>query len=385
MVDKRQGYYLKVSHSKKRILFLTLRIFSATGGIERMCRILGKALQEISVEQGGSLAVFSMYDDADVLYSNPYFGNTEFKGYTKNKIKFFLASIWRGLKTDVLVLSHVNLAIIGWLVKLSSPRKKIILIAHGIEIWESKSFFQKIYLRSVDKIVAVSNYTKDKIISKTDFAESRIAVINNCIDPFLAKDDISLYVEEWRKKTGISSGRPVILTLCRVAFKDREKGYVRVIESLQKVKAFHSDFLYIIAGDIEEKEKKYLDGIIHEYGLNENIVFTGFLEDRYLPALFSLSTVFVMPSTKEGFGVAFLEAIYYNKPVIAGNLDGSSDALLQGQLGMLVDPYDINNLSKVISEVLSNPEKHKPDTSVLMANFGYSVYKGNFEKLFNSL
>jgi phosphatidylinositol alpha-1,6-mannosyltransferase len=374
-----------VSYSKKRFLFLTLRIFSATGGIERMCRILGKAIHDISVKQGGSLAVLSMYDDTDLLYSNPYFGDTEFKGYTKNKIKFFLASIRRGFKTDVVVLSHVNLAIIGWLIKLILPRKKIILIAHGIEIWESKSFFQNLYLRSIDKIVAVSNYTKEKIINKTNIAENRISVINNCIDPFLANDDISLYVEEWKKKIGISSGRPVILTLCRVGFKDREKGYVRVIESLKKVKDIHSDFLYIIAGDVEENEKKYLDGIIHEYGLNENILFTGFIEERYLPALFSLSTVFVMPSTKEGFGVAFLEAMFYDKSVIAGNLDGSRDALLQGQLGMLVDPYDINNLAKVISEVLSNPEKHKPDTNVLMANFGYSVYKGNFEKLFNSL
>ena len=71
-----------------------------------MCRILGKALQEISVEQGGSLAVFSMYDDADVLYSNPYFGDTEFKGYTKNKIKFLLYTNYDDRKKYIRVTSN---------------------------------------------------------------------------------------------------------------------------------------------------------------------------------------------------------------------------------------------------------------------------------------
>ena len=61
-----------------------------------------------------------------------------------------------------------------------------------------------------------------------------------------------------------------------------------------------------------------------------------------------------MPSKKEGFGYVFLEALACGKPVIAGNCDGSRDPLLDGELGQLVDPDNVDEVADAIRRVVDN-------------------------------
>jgi phosphatidylinositol alpha-1,6-mannosyltransferase len=371
--------------AEKKFLFLTLRIFSATGGIERMCRILGKALSDLASTSISGTTVFSLYDSCNTEMDYSYFSKDAYRRFGANKFKFILASVKRALKSDVIVLSHVNLIAIGWLIKIISPSKKVILIAHGREVWFKLRWHQQFFMRSIDKIVAVSHFTKNKLLSKNRIKEESVFVINNCIDPFLVKNENPLLASELKQKFNVKPRTKVILTLARVAEKDREKGYIRVISSLQKIKNSFPDFLYIIAGSIDPKEKRYVDKILHETGLVEKVIFTDFINPKYIPSLFSLCHAFVMPSTKEGFGVVFLEAMYFGKPVIAGNVDGSADALLNGKLGKLIDPNDTDEIADAIKEVLTNEGKYKADNEILMANFGFEVYKKNFEKLIGAL
>lgn len=371
--------------AENKYLFLTLRIFSATGGIERMCRILGKALSDLTSKTISGFTVFSLYDACKTEMDYPYFSNDSYKRFGTNKFNFILASVKKALKSDVIVLSHVNLIAVGWLIKIISPSKKVILIAHGREVWGKLRWHQQFFIGSIDKIVAVSHFTKNKLLSKNRINEEKVIVINNCIDPFLVRNESSLLVSELKLQFNIQPETKVILTLARVAEKDREKGYVRVINSLEKIKNSFPDFKYIIAGSIDLTEKKYVDKILHETGLVGKVILTGFIKPNYMTALFSLSNVFVMPSTKEGFGVVFLEAMYFGKPVIAGNVDGSVDALLNGKLGKLIDPNDTDEIADAIKEVLTNEGKYKADNEELMANFGFEVYKKKFEKLIGAL
>ena len=101
-------------------LFLTLRVFSETGGIEKVSRILGKSLHElISEHPGESLKIFSMYDkqgDED----EKYFPSFIFKGFGKKKLKFVCAAAREGIGTRQVILSHVNLLLAGFLIKIFS-------------------------------------------------------------------------------------------------------------------------------------------------------------------------------------------------------------------------------------------------------------------------
>src|SRR5262249_44550448 len=75
-----------------------------------------------------------------------------------------------------------------------------------------------------------------------------------------------------------------------------------------------------------------------ERGLTGRVVFAGHVPTGELPGYYALADVFAMPSDGEGFGIVFLEAAACGVPVIAGNADGSADALAEGQIGYLINP-----------------------------------------------
>jgi len=75
--------------------------------------------------------------------------------------------------------------------------------------------------------------------------------------------------------------------------------------------------------------------------------------------------------------------MYYGLPVIAGNKDGSVDALLNGKLGTLIDPMDIDALKNAIEENFENTNKGIVDKDVLMEYFGYEGYKEKVNRILN--
>ena len=88
-----------------------------------------------------------------------------------------------------------------------------------------------------------------------------------------------------------------------------------------------------------------------------------------------------MPSKKEGFGIVFIEAMYYGKPVIAGNKDGSADALDNGNFGLLINPDDQQEISDAIVKVISNKTAFIPNLQDVMDKFSYPVYKNKLRTI----
>ena len=94
---------------------------------------------------------------------------------------------------------------------------------------------------------------------------------------------------------------------------------------------------YLVVGDGDDRQR--LEELAQTTGVAHAMQFAGHVPHRELPDYFRLADVFVMPSTGEGFGIAFLEAAASGLPVIGGNRDGSVDALADGTIGTLVDPH----------------------------------------------
>jgi glycosyltransferase involved in cell wall biosynthesis len=90
-------------------------------------------------------------------------------------------------------------------------------------------------------------------------------------------------------------------------------------------------------------------------GFAEKVRFVGHVAADELPDYYRLADAFVMPSTGEGFGIAFLEAMASGVPVIGGNKDGSLDPLADGQAGTAVDPNDSATLASAICSALRCP------------------------------
>ena len=366
---------LKPIKPKKNILFLTLKVFSATGGIEKVCKVIGKAIYSFSVEEKATIRVLSMYDQQEDADDNRYFTSDIFKGFGKSKMKFIVEAIWMGRKKNHIVLSHINLLLVGRMIKLINPSAKIILIAHGIEVWGKLSWIQQRMLTSIDTFVSVSQFTSMKLQENHQIDPLKCKVINNCLDPFIPNISSVVNEDNIRMKYGFTNDQKVMLTLTRISSKERYKGYDRVIEAMVNLIPRHPQLRYLLAGKYDSQEKQYLDQLIAHHGLKDFVVIPGFVSEEELDAHFSLADLYVMPSIKEGFGIVFIEAMHYGLPVIAGNMDGSVDALINGALGTLVNPLDTNDIEIAIDNILNDKNKYLPNEELLMESFGYDEYK----------
>ena len=358
-----------------KTLFLTLRTFSATGGIEKVCRIMGKALYEESIEKDELLQVCSMYDTQEDSFNNIYFPAENFIGYGINRLKFIYDMVRRGSAFDRIILSHINLLPIGWFIKKMFPKTRIILMAHGIEIWYPFKKRKRRMLHRCDIILAVSSYTRNRVIEVHGFPKENCIILNNCLDPFLRRSFHSKKDKNLLEKYNLKENDLILLTLTRLSSKERYKGYDKVIEALSYLKEKYPEIKYLIAGRYDRDEKAYVDRLIKKLELKSVVVTPGFIPDDELEAHFAMSDLYVMPSRKEGFGIVFIEAMYYGLPVIAGNVDGSSDALLFGELGKLVNPMDLGEIAESIINIIENKQAFTPSQELLNEHFGYEAYK----------
>ena len=357
----------------KNILFLTLKVFSATGGIEKVCRIAGKAMYENALRLNKRLMLMSMHDKLEDSFDNPYFPSEIFRGCGARKIQFVVKAVQEGMGADVVVLSHINLLLVGWLIKKISPATKVILFCHGIEVWQQLPFFKRRMLQCIDEFECVSKYTAEKIISVQGISPAKCKLLNNCLDPFLPlPKNVDLKTTPY-KQYGFKNGDTILFTLTRLASTERYKGYDKVLEALSAINRPHVK--YLVAGSYDEAEKKFLDDKVISLGLQNQVITAGFVSEADLAAYFMMSDIYVMPSSKEGFGIVFIEAMFYGLPVIAGNADGSVDALLNGALGQLVDPRSAVEIKHALEKILENTKQFKPDEARLMQNFGYDAYK----------
>lgn len=323
-----------------------------------------------------------MYGNTDSADGNGYFPQTKYRGFKNRKINFVLSSFFEGRKTDIVLLSHVNLLMPGVLIKLVRPKVKLVLIAHGIEVWRPISRFKRWMLNKADFILPVSHFTKEKMKELYGLPESRFSVMNNCLDPFLERPLLQGKSPALLKRYGLDPDSQVLLTVSRMVDTEQYKGYDRVLESLPALLPDHPKLRYLLVGRYDEAEKKRLDIIIDKLGLEDKVIFTGFVPDADMPYHFTLADLFIMPSEKEGFGIVFIEAMYYGLPVIAGNKDGSVDAMCNGELGTIINPDNLGEISNSIKRVLEKPEAFKPNKQKLHEQFSFEWYK---RKLWNCL
>ena len=363
------------------ILFLTLKVFAATGGIEKVCRVAGKALFEMSITRFVNCQVYSMYDKQNDSDDNKYFPAEIFRGFGTKKLKFIFAAISKGKKSNTVVLSHINLLLVGWLIKKVSPTTRIILFAHGIEVWGTLGSRKKMMLQCCDMIIPVSHFTSQKIQEIHGIAPERCRVLNNCLDPFLPLSKEKTGNLPLRNQYGFSKDDTILFTLTRLSSKERYKGYDRVLHAMVKLMASYPGIRYFLAGSYDIEEKKHLDELITKLQLQERITIAGFIAEEDLLAHFSMADIYVMPSIKEGFGIVFIEAMYYGLPVIAGNKDGSVDALCNGELGLLVDPLDTAAIENAIERILLDKKTFIPNRELLMKHFSYEQYKVQLESI----
>lgn len=337
----------------KKILLLCLQTFSATGGIQKMTRTLAHALNEVAGRNNWALKLLSLYDDDSDLMPQ-YLPAAKFKGFNVNRAAFILQSLKLVPRTDIIIITHVNMAIIGVFAKAINPKCQVWLIAHGIEVWRPLSYFKKKLLNNCDKIICVSNFTRLEIARWHAIDTNKCEVLNNAIDPFMKLPAEFKKPAHILQRYGLKPNDLVLFTLTRLAATEQYKGYEQVIKIMGKLKAKFPNIKYVLSGKHDPAEEARIKTMISKYGVEQEVLLTGYVEEDELPEHFLMADVFVLPSIKEGFGIVFIEAIACGLPVICGNVDGSLDAIRNGELGKAVDPDNLTELEEAISAALLN-------------------------------
>jgi phosphatidylinositol alpha-1,6-mannosyltransferase len=366
-----------------KVLFLTLKTFSFTGGIEKVCRSLCRVLYDISEEELVQSTVYSMYDK-NTDRDSRYLSKQQFQGFGGKKERFVVHSFLSGLKADVILLSHIHLINIVYFIKKIHPHKKIYLLAHGIEIWKKLSDAKLKMLNQLDKIICVSHFTAQKVMEMHQTPIDRIEVLNNCLDPFYHLSAQFEKPQVLLDRYHLNNENLILFSLSRLSSSEKYKGYDHTIKLLPKLLENYPNLIYLLGGKWDAVEKKRLDDLIAKHNLQDHIRMVGFIDESELTEHFLLSDIFILPSKKEGFGIVFIEALASGLRVIAGNKDGSVDALRNGALGVLIDPDDqegiLTSVSSLLRHTQTENEKKNLQEKCIQA-FGYPPYLQSIKKL----
>ena len=168
------------------------------------------------------------------------------------------------------------------------------------------------------------------------------------------------------------------MTVSRLAALERYKGHDRIIAALPLIRARCPQVLYLIAGEGDDRQR--LETLAQQSGVAQLVRFTGPISPQELQGIYGLADVFAMPSTGEGFGIVFLEAAASGLPIVAGNVDGSVDALADGALGTLIDPNDRLVLADAIVAGLGRGRQGKS----LAQRFAYANFAAQVDHLVTS-
>lgn len=352
------------------VSFFYLSAFSTNGGIERFNRSFIYALNQ----NADAVNLASIYDKKSDL-DQRYTINANFSGYKTSKwlttLRVFFQLFLRS--RDTLIIGHLNLAPLALFISFFRPDLKVILIGHGIDVWSQRNKIKVAFLKKVNEIWTVSSFTKERIVREYGLVEEKIKVFPNTLDPFLDFTVNQNVVKNLKVKYKINENDKVILTVCRMSSEESYKGYDRVIEALPMLKT--KSVRYVLAGKYDENEKQRIVALAQENKVFDQLIFTSFIPDEELSAHYGMSNVFVMPSINEGFGIVYLEAMACGIEVIAGDLDGSKDALANGKLGTLIDPLSKSKIAKAIDDSLTGNVATQGLPKKMNELFGFDVFK----------
>ncbi|NEQ42619.1 MAG: glycosyltransferase family 4 protein [Leptolyngbya sp. SIOISBB] len=252
------------------------------------------------------------------------------------------------------IATHVNYAKALWVAKRLF-KIRYWVVAHGLEVWNIETGLLQTALRQADNIAAVSQYTRQRLIQEQAISADRIHILVNTFDG--ERFQIAPKPVHLLQQHGLRPEQKVILTVCRLGGESPlYKGYEHIIRVLPQLKEHFPDIQYVLVG--KGSDLKRIQQLVQALNLQDNVILTGFVSDEDLPAYYNLCDVFAMPSTGEGFGIVYLEALSSGKPVLAGNQDGAIDPLLNGELGCLVNPSD---RAEILTQLLAILQGHYPN------------------------
>lgn len=361
-------------------------IFEFKGGIQVYSAFLLEALQKTYPQL--NYEVFLKHDTR-YLEEIPVLPQTRFHFSGKwsarwRTLMFACQLLGYGLwqRPQIVLATHLNFTVAAyWLKRLTGT--PYWAVAHGVDAWNIDNPTLKTAIAHADRILAVSSYTRDRLIAEQHLDPSRISLLPNTFDA--SRFQITPKPQHLLERYRLTREQPVILTVARLDSFERHKGYDQILRGLPQIRAAFPNVRYIIVGKGSGRPR--LERLIAELNLQDCVTLAGFVPDAELKAHYNLCDVFAMPSKAEGFGIVYLEALACGKPTLGGDRDGAIDALCHGELGVLVDPDDVvaiaQNLTAILQGTHPHPLIYQPEIlrQKVIETFGFARFQTRLARL----
>ena len=264
-----------------------------------------------------------------------------------------LAEVFRYALVAGALAKSVNHSVIhahDWLTMLAALEAKrfshrpVVLHIHALEtdrsgMWVDKRIFaiEKYGMEHADRIVAVSQYTKNNIVQHYGIAPEKITVVHN-----------GIYCDDNLNPTATNSARPkMVLFLGRMT---HQKGPYFFIEVARRVLEKRSDVQFVLAG-AGDLTRDMIERVA-SLRIGKNVHFTGFLDANQVREIYQLADVYVMPSVSEPFGLSALEALSHDVPAIITKQSGVAEVLKHT---LISDFWDTEDIAAKVLALLEYP------------------------------
>lgn len=234
--------------------------------------------------------------------------------------------------------------------------KAVISNVHNVNEWDDAKqlLVDRMLARYKDKIIAVSEGVRRNYLERTRIPPTKVITIHNGVD--LKPFQEAAFDPELATELGVEEGERVVAIFARLVEQKRHIDFLTmaadVLKVLPKVK-------FLIAGkgklrgDIERKAA--------ELGISKRVIFAGHRSD--IPRLLALTDVVVMCSDREGFSNSVLEAMAAGVPVVATDVGGNAEALVDSESGFIVPTRQPAVQAKRVLALLTDQALHKSISS----------------------
>jgi len=321
-----------------RLIFVSAGLSLAGGGRASAARMLAAGSARYAARHGMGFEVFSLGSADEPEFAS---ATRHFDGHRSRLAVAVLRAQRRrhcALIFDLLGLARIEAP----LPTLARPPYMVVL--YGIDVWQPLSAAHRRALHGAAVQAAISNYTLTR-------AQPYVGRLSEAaIVPLTLEDTLSSSPERGDAALLAALGRGYLLIVGRMSRSERYKGHEILLEAMARL----PEARLVVVGDGDDRPR--LQELAVSLGLGERVFFTGYVATAVLPEIYRRASVFVMPSTGEGFGLVYLEAMREGVPCIAAQGTVAEEVMANGDAGLLVPAGDAAALAEACGRLLDDPE-----------------------------
>lgn len=274
----------------------------------------------------------------------------------------------RRFRPSIIFCGHLHLAPLAAFIA-ARARAPLWLQCHGIEAWGRPPPLRRRAANGAHLVTCVSRHTMRLVQQWISPTGARLRVLPNTID------------ERFATQPRVTARRgPVLLTVGRLHEAERYKGHDRVIALLPALRQSYPGVRYVVAGSGSDSKRLLL--LAGELGVADCVEFAGAVDRSRLESLYREADLMVMPSTGEGFGIAFVEAMASGTLALGLDCDGSIDALGDGELGVVAS---VQSLEASVREALDRAMDRERLAEATRRRFGRASFVKHVGRLVSEL